>query len=86
MKLDKKLVDEVIRLTMKYFETGSMYYLPRLNRRRQVLEECSSWQTSRLVYDLARYTQESGNGTYDDIYNALAVFDIIVEEKEKEND
>jgi hypothetical protein len=83
MKLEKKLVDEVIRLTRKYYETGDEDYLPKLNKAGKVLEESASWQVVRLLGDLAKYTQHSANGTYDDIYKALAVFGIIVEDKEK---
>jgi hypothetical protein len=35
------------------------------------------------VAALAQYTQVSGKGTYDDIYKALAIFEIIVEDKEE---
>lgn len=86
IKLDKKLVDDLIRLTMKYFETtgDDTGYLSGMNSIREVLEESVSWQVGNLIEDLAKYTQGSGNGTYDDIYRALAIFGIIVEELENE--
>ena len=82
MTLDKKLVDEVIRLTKKYYRTGDTDHLPALHEAEEVLEENATWQAVRLLGYLAKYTQSSGKGTYDDIYKALAVFRIIVEDKE----
>lgn len=78
MKLDKRLVDEVIKLTKKYYETGDEDYLPKLFEAKYALKEKATWREADLLQDLARYTQRS-NGTYDDIYRALAVFGIIVE-------
>ena len=86
MKLKKELVDEVIRLTKEYYKTGDEDYLPKLWEAKEVLKRSVSWQTVDLISNLAQYTRSSGKGTYDDIYKALAVFGIIVEEKEKEND
>lgn len=83
MRLDKRLVDDVIRLTKKYYETGDADYLPKLREVSNEIEKKAPWQVVRLIGDLATYTQRSGKGTYDDIYKALAVFGIIVEEKEK---
>ena len=86
IRLDKKLVDDLIRFTMKYFETtGDTGYLSSMNSIEEVLEESVSWQVVNLIEDLAKYTQTSGKETYDDIYRALAVFGIIVEDKELEN-
>ena len=81
IKLDKKLADEVIRLTRKYYKTGDIDYLPALTKAREVLKRSVPWQAVDLLAHLARYTQVSGKGTYDDIYKALAVFGIIVEDK-----
>ena len=86
MKLDKRLVDEVIRLTKKYYETGDEDYLPKLFEAKEVLKENAPWQAVDLLSSLAQYTRNSGKGTYDNIYRALEVFGIIVEDKEKEND
>lgn len=83
MKLDKILVDEIIRLTKKYYSTGDTDYLPKLREVSNKLEEKVTWQVVDLIGDLAQYVQTSGKGTYDDIYKALAVFGIIVEELEK---
>ena len=82
IRLDKKLVDDLIRLTMKYYKTGDTDYLPSRNGIRKVLEESVSWRVVYLIEDLAKYTRTSGKETYDDIYKALAVFGIIVEDKE----
>jgi len=83
MTLDKKLVDEVIRLTRKYYRTKDSDYLPKLIEAEKVLVKKVRWETATLLYDMAKYTQLSGRGTYDDIYKALAVFGIIVEEISK---
>lgn len=83
MKLDKELVNEVIRLTRKYHKTGDEDYLPALIEARVVLEESASWQTVNLVSNLAQYTQVSSKGTYNDIYRALEAFGIIIEDKEE---
>lgn len=83
MKLDKRLVDEVIKVTKKYYETGDEDYLPALFEAKYALKEKATWKVSDLLADLARYTQRSGKGTYEDIYRALEVFGIIVEDKEE---
>lgn len=84
MRLDKRLVDEVIRLTKKYYNTGDEDHLPALYEAEKVLEENATWQVVYLIEALAQYTQVSGKGTYEDIYKALAVFGIIVEELEND--
>ena len=84
MTLDKRLVDEVIRLTRKYYKYSNTDYLPKIRELEKGLEENATWQAVGLLWDLAKYTQISGKGTYDDIYRALAIFGIIVEYKELE--
>ena len=84
MKLDKRLVDEIIKLTKKYYETGDEDYLPALFEAKYALKEKATWREADLLQDLARYTQTSGKGTYDNIYRALEAFGIIVENKERE--
>lgn len=86
MTLDKRLVDEVIRLTKKYYETKNTGYLSILNEAREALKEKSTRTVADLLTVLAKYIQVSGKGTYDDIYEALEVYGIIVEDKELEND
>lgn len=83
MRLNKRLVDEVIRLIKKYYRTGDEDDLSALYEVEEVLNENATWQVVYLIEDLAKYTQVSGKGTYDDIYKALAVFGIIVEEVEE---
>jgi len=83
MKLDKRLVDEVIKVTKKYYETGDEDYLQALFEAKYALKEKATWKVADLLADLARYTQRSGKGTYEDIYRALEVFGIIVEDKEE---
>ena len=82
--LDKELVNKVIRLTRKYYETGDEDYLQALFEAERALEKSAPWRVVKLLGDLAKYTQRSGKETYNDIYRALAVFGIIVEDKELE--
>ena len=85
MKLDKRLVDKVISLTKKHYGIYYIDYLPALSEAEEVLNNSgASWPVVKLLGDLAQYTEISGKGTYDDIYKALAVFGIIVEDKELE--
>lgn len=81
MKLNKELVDEVIRLTKKYYSTGDVDYLPKLRDAGNEIEKKAPWQVLDLIEDLAKYVQTIGKGTYEDIYKALEVFGIIVEVK-----
>ena len=83
IRLDKKLVEEVIRLTKKYYKTGNTDYLDERYEIKKVLKENTTWQTVDLLDNLAKYTQVSGKGTYDDIYRALEIFGIIVKEIKK---
>lgn len=76
---------EVIRLTKKYYKTGDVDILPSLREAENELNQNDkvSYDVIKLIGDLAKFTQHSGVGTYDDIYKALAVFGIIVEDKEE---
>lgn len=84
MKLKKELVDEVIRINKKYFRTGDIDIFPALREAENALQqECKKNRyVVDLIGDLAKFSQRSGKGTYEDIYKALAVFGIIVEDKE----
>ena len=84
MKLDKKLVDEVIRLTKKFFETSVTDHIDALWEAKKALKEEATWREVVLIRDLAKYAQVSGKGTYEDIYKALEIFGIVVEELENE--
>ncbi len=88
MKLDKRLVNNVIRINKKYFRTSDTDLLPALFKAEDKLEQDgkTTHYVVDLIGDLARFTQRSGKGTYEDIYKALAVFGIIVEDKELENE
>lgn len=81
MKLKKDLVDELIRITKKYYKTGEVDVLPALREAEVALEqECkASYSLIRLIENLSMFTQYSSKGTYEDIYKALAVFGVIVE-------
>ncbi|HSH51199.1 MAG TPA: hypothetical protein VK982_05705, partial [Bacteroidales bacterium] len=74
MTVDKRLVDNVIILAWQYHETGDTDYIPKLIGAKRVLEENSTLRLTELIHDLAKYTQLSGKGTREDIYNALAAF------------
>ena len=82
--LDRKLVDEVIRLAKRYYVAHDRNYLPALSEAEDILAKSSSWPVVRLLGDLAQYTVLSGKGTYRNIYRALEAFGIIVEDKELE--
>ena len=81
MKLDKKLVDELIRITKKYFRTNDTDILPKLIKVENKLKQSGGTTSGvvELIGDLAMFTQHSGVGTYEDIYKALAIFGVIVE-------
>ncbi len=84
MKLKKELVDEVIRINKKYFRTGDIDIFPALREAEIELtqNDKATHYVVDLIGDLAKFTQRYGKGTYEDIYKALAVFGIIVEDKE----
>lgn len=84
MKLKKELVDELIRLSKKYYKTGNTDVLPALNKANDDLELKSkaTRYVVDLIEDLARFAQYSGKGTNEGIYQALEAFGITVEEKE----
>lgn len=81
MKLNKELVDEVIRLNKEYYRTGDTDIFPALNEVENELgQECKETRyVVGLIADIAKFTQHSGVGTYEDIYKALAIFGVIVE-------
>ena len=83
MKLDKKLVDELIRITKKYYRTGDTDLLVARSKAEENLGyRKGHWVSIDLISNLAMFTQRSGKGTYEDIYKALAIFGIEVEEIE----
>lgn len=81
MKLKKELVDELIRITKKYYKTGDIDILPAMIKAEEALaQECKvNFSVRCLIADLAMFTQRAGKGTYEDIYKALAIFGVIVE-------
>lgn len=81
MKLKKELVDEVIRLNKKYYTTGDTDLLPALfeAENQPELNGKTTDGVVDLIGDIAKFTQCSGRGTYDDIYKVLAIFGVIVE-------
>lgn len=81
MKLKKELVDKLIRIYKKYYRTGDVDILPAVREAENELEQNdkAAWDLVCLIGDLAKFTQYSGKGTYDDIYRALAIFGVIVE-------
>ncbi len=86
--IKKELVDNLIRTTKKYYKTDEVDILPALrealiNAKDQLEQNGkATHHVVDLIEDMAKFTQRS-NGTYNDIYRALAVFGIIVEDKEK---
>lgn len=81
MILEKELVDELIRITKKYYKTGEVDILPAMRKAEDALEqECkASYSVIRLIGDLAKFTQRSGKGTYKDTYKVLAIFGVEIE-------
>jgi len=80
MKLDKKKVDEVIRITKKYYKTGDVDLLDISFNIKKELVDVSNWNTTDLVADLSKFTQNK-HGTYQQIYAALAVFGIEIQDE-----
>lgn len=81
MKLDKRLVDEVIRLTKKYYQTGDVDILPAIHNVKESLEKnCkASLRVVWLIRDLAKFSAYTRKVTYKDIYKALEIFGVMVE-------
>lgn len=81
MKLRKDLVDELIRVTKKYYKTGDIDILPAVNNATESLEKnCkASYYVVWLIRDIALFSQRSGVGSYEDIYKALEIFGVMVE-------
>lgn len=81
MKLKKELVDEVIRLTKKYYKTGDIDIFPALFKASDELKQNdkATHYVVDLIGELAKFSQRSGKGTYKDIYKALEAFGVIVE-------
>ena len=80
MKLNKTHLDEVIRLTKKYFKLRDTDLLAALRVAEQTLQEENNvnYNIIQLIGNLAMFSQHSGIGTHKDIYKALAAFGIEV--------
>lgn len=90
MKLNKKLVDEVIRITRKYYSSGDRDLFPAMREKEEKLKETISDKKNAgnivdLIVDLARYSIYS-DGSYAQIYKALEGFGIIVEMEETDDE
>lgn len=91
MKLNKKLVDEVIRITRKYYySSGDRDLFPAMHEKEEKLKETISDKKNAgnvvdLIGDLARYSIYA-DGSYAQIYKALEGFDIIVEKEETDDE
>lgn len=81
MKLKKEKVDKIIRITKEYFRTGDTDILTELRSVGMclILSRETTLDVVHLIEDLAKFTQNSGRGTYNDIYKALEAFGVIVE-------
>ncbi len=82
MNLRKDLVNDFIRITRMYYRTGKTDFLTELNEAEKKLRQNNVWITYdliSLIEDLAKFTQNSGIGTYNDIYKVLELFGVIVE-------
>ena len=92
MKLDKKLVDDLIISTKKYYSLKSddqglneaMREMHLAGEEiRKTHHSYPAWRVTNLIEDLAKFARKSDNITYGDIYKALEIFGIIVEDVEK---
>lgn len=81
MMLRKDLVDELIRVTKKYYRTGDIDILPAVNDASESLEKnCkASFDVLSLIGNLAKFSAYVKGITYKDIYKALEIFGVIVE-------
>ena len=82
MNLRKDLVNDLIRITRMYYRTGKTDFLTELDDAENKLKQKNVWVTYDLIClieDLAKFTQNSGIGTNEDIYKALEAFGVIVE-------
>ena len=81
MKLKKELVIELIRATkdvygISYNTQDMLDIYSDLSGR---VRDISNSYTVDFIRDLAKFTQQSGKGTYEDIYKALEIFGVILE-------
>ncbi len=75
-KLDKKLVDELIRITRKYYSpNGDTDLLPAMGDAKDKLKEkCNiNWHVRVLIEDLAKNSQHL-NRSYQVIYDTLKLW------------
>lgn len=81
MKLNKTHLDEVLRLTKKYFKLRDTDLLAALRVAEQTLQEENkvNYNIIQLIGNLAMFTQLSGKDSDEAIYKALAAFGIEVE-------
>lgn len=81
MKLRKDLVDELIRVTKKYYKTGESDILSALLKAENELKlkGKATRHVVRLIGDISMFSQRSGVGSYEDIYKALEIFGVMVE-------
>ena len=102
MKLDKKLVDDLIISTKKYYSLngdaqGLNEAMREMHLAREAMREMhlaretiqnthhyyEVWRVTNLIEDLAKFARKIDTIPYGDIYNALEIFGIIVEDVEK---
>lgn len=70
MKLNKKDVDELIRLTKKFFRDVNDKESDNLYKARRLFD----YSTGDLIYDLARFIRKE-NKTNQQIYDCLKIMD-----------
>jgi hypothetical protein len=80
MKIYKKLADEFIRITRKYFSTGDTDFLGKRNEVKAKLEKNVSWRVINLLDDLAKNSQHL-NRSYQVIYDTMKLWGYEIEEK-----
>lgn len=74
MKMHKKSLDEVIRLTRKYHKTGDKDLLSSLNdAARRVIEEKHWLEVSEIVHGCLRLKPYATNETIYNVFTALGL-------------
>jgi len=78
MKIDKKLADDFIRITRKYYATSDTDFLGKRNEIKAKLEKKVSWSVINLLDDLAKNSQ-CLNRSYQVIYDTMKLWGYEVE-------
>ena len=70
--LDKKLVDELIRISKKIHKTGDMDLYGNYSNAKEKVEDIADWKVTNIISHLSNHAQLT-NGTYQQIYDCLKI-------------